>query len=343
MKITLSEKTIEDILASDISIVAELLSVERGDLSLLARQKVLASGKLDLLYVHVDSLLLVELKVVPYYEGITVQMAQYYDCLRELQRQRRLVDLPIVKVALVTAAKPDEFEECERNGIRLVTYDPASVLSSFYEHFRRLSYFLDIQAGDYGVVRLGLLKSTLHRLAEGDTISEICAAEERSKNTIRNRLSVAAHLGLVTKFRRQYYMTDFGDEVLQRDDRDADDQLAPGQVELLSDFVRSSPYFSPITYAILSLLETVFVLSKNEYPVPHDAVQEYFVKSVGKEQTWRTERARQTATYIFANYACELDYLAKVGDHFYLTPTGVQAILLLQLNRSIKLIEGVRV
>ena len=51
-------------------------------------------------------------------------------------------------------------------------------------------------------------------------------------------------------------------------------------------------------------------------------------------------RARQTATYIFSNYACELEYLVKVNNEFFLTPKGIQAILLLQLNRSIKLIES---
>ncbi len=340
MNISLSERTIEDILASDKAILAEVLSVEPGDLSLLARQKVLETGKLDLLYVHRDELLLIELKVVPFYHELIHQIDGYCECLRELQRQHRLVDLQIAKIALVTGADPKDIQQCEHSGIRLVTYEPEFVLSEFYERFRSLSHFLEIRSGDYGVVRLGLLKSTLQLLADGNSISQICSTENRAEKTIRNRLSVAAHLGLVSRLRHEYYLTDFADEFLQQGNAAIDDEFSSEQIEILSDFVRNNPYFSPITYTILSMLETVFVLAKNEYPVPHDPVRDYFVKSVGKEQTWSTARARQTATYIFSNYACELEYLARAGNYYYLTPKGIQAILLLQLNRSIKLIEA---
>lgn len=93
-------------------------------------------------------------------------------------------------------------------------------------------------------------------------------------------------------------------------------------------------------FILFSIIETVFFLSKNSYPVPNDSVIDYFVKSVGKTETWKTPKAKSTATYIFSNYACELEFLAKINNEFYITPKGIQAILLLQLNRSIKLIES---
>ncbi|MDM8532353.1 hypothetical protein QUF63_14355 [Anaerolineales bacterium HSG25] len=81
------------------------------------------------------------------------------------------------------------------------------------------------------------------------------------------------------------------------------------------------------------------MLAKSLYPVPREIIQDYFVKSVGKTKTWKTEKARKTASDIFSNYACELELLADINNHFYIAPKGIQAILLLQLNRSIKLIE----
>ncbi len=90
------------------------------------------------------------------------------------------------------------------------------------------------------------------------------------------------------------------------------------------------------------MVETIFILAKSVYPVPKDAVRDYFIKSVGKGQTWKKARSRQTATNTFANYACELHFLVNVSNHFYITPRGIQAILLLQLHRSIKLIESRR-
>ena len=76
------------------------------------------------------------------------------------------------------------------------------------------------------------------------------------------------------------------------------------------------------------------------YPVPIKDAEDYFVKSVGKSDTWKAKKTKETATYIFSNYACELEFLTKINNTFYLTPKGIQAILLLQLNRSLKLIES---
>ena len=337
---TLSERIIEDILSADKSILAELLSASPVDLSLVGRQKSVTSGKIDLLYLHQDELLLIELKIVGFYDGVIDQINGYYEDLKELQRQRRLVDAAIRKVVLVTAAISEDFAKCREHSIQLLTYEPETVLSRYYENFRELSQFLKIQSSDYGVVRLGLIKSTLYLLSKGKDVEEICGVENRAQKTIENRLRVSALLNLVVKYKHDYFLTDFGNLLLQIGDLKVDDRFNDKQVEKLSEFVKENPFFSSITYTIFTILETVFVLAKNQYPVPNDAVIDYFVKSVGKGQTWKTRRARETATYIFSNYACELQLLAKIGNSFYLTPKGIQSILLLQLNRSIKLIES---
>lgn len=49
-KISLSEKVIEDIFVLDKSIISEILKVSYSEISLLARQKTVNSGILDLLY-----------------------------------------------------------------------------------------------------------------------------------------------------------------------------------------------------------------------------------------------------------------------------------------------------
>ena len=343
MNSPVSERVIEDILSSDRSILAELLSVDPSGLSLIARQKALRSGKLDLLYLYENELLLIELKAVSFYDDIIHQINGYYEDLKELQGQHKLIDADIRRIILVTDCSPDDIKKCQAESVRLIPYRPEHVLSKYYENFRELSYFLKIQSADYGVVRLGLLKSTLKLLSSGKSTQEISQAEARSEKTIRNRLSVASLLGLVSKFRGKYFLTDFGTAFLDADEPSlSDDRLSDNQVELLSNFVKENPFYSSITYTLSAIIETVFVLAKNTYPVPEEAVRGYFVTSVGKGQTWRTDRARETATYIFSNYACELHFLVKVGNHFYLTPKGIQAILLLQLNRSIKLIESQR-
>ena len=336
----ISERIIEDILSSDKSILAEIISVNPTNLSLIARQKALKSGKLDLLYLHENELLLIELMVENFHFDMVRQINAYLKDLRELQAQNKLINGEIRKVILVREARTEDIEKCKENSIQVLTYKPEHVLLKYYENFRELSYFLKLQSGDYGVVRLGLVKPTLQVLSKGKNIREICAIEDRSEKTIRNRLSIAKLFGLVVKTKEKYFLTDFGNVFLEAGDEKIDDALSNKQIELLSDFVKGNPFYSSITYTIFSVVESVFVLAKNMYPVPIDAVQDYFVKSVGKTETWRADRARETATYIFSNYACELQFLAKVNNRFYITPKGIQAILLLQLNRSLKLIES---
>jgi hypothetical protein len=334
-----SEKVIEDILVSDKSILSEILSVNFSDLSLIARQKIIQSGKLDLLYIHRDEILLIELKAVPFYKEIIIQINNYEKDLLELQNYNKLIKSKIKKIIFATNANENDYKLCAEHSIDLIVFKPEIVLSKYYDNFKELSAFLKIQAGDYGVVRLGLLKNTLNYISEGLTIAEIAKLENKSEKTIRNKISVAQLLSIVGKLRDNYYLTDFGNQLIESGEKIVDDRLNQEQIDLLSNFIKDNPFSSSITYSILSLIESVFVLSKNVYPVPNLDLMDYFVKSVGKSNTWRMPKSRLTATYIFSNYACELEFLVKVNNDFYITPKGIQSILLLQLNRSIKLIE----
>lgn len=335
-----SERVVEDILSADRSILADILRLKTEGLSLIAQQKALESGRLDLLYLYEDELLLIELKVVPFYDDIVRQVDGYYRDLKILQEQHRLIDADIRKVVLVTDASEQDVAKCKAQSIHIVRYEPQHVLTKYYENFKQLSYFLTIQSADYGVVRLGLLNTTVWLLSSGRTIKEICQIQSRSPKTIRNRLSVAALLNLVTRYGQAYYLTEFGNAFLEKGARKADDRLTDSQAELMCSFVAENPFHSSMTYTILSMVEAIFFLAKNSYPVPRSSVQDYFVKSVGKERTWRRPKARETAAYIFANYSAELGLVSRIDDCFYITPKGIQAVLLLQLNRSIKLIES---
>ncbi|MCX8472677.1 MAG: hypothetical protein ORN85_03415 [Sediminibacterium sp.] len=90
----------------------------------------------------------------------------------------------------------------------------------------------------------------------------------------------------------------------------------------------------------MSVVDTVFILSKTEYPIKYENFQDFFVRSLGKDKTWTKPQAQLTGTYHFANYAEELGFIQKVDNHLFLTPKGIQAILIFQLNRSIKLINA---
>jgi hypothetical protein len=333
MEISISERVIEDILSVDKSIISEIISKNYSDLNLLARQKIVSSGILDLLYLHKDELILIELKVVSFYRDIIDQINGYEKDLLNLQSSNKILKAPLKKIILVTAFKNEDFHLCSSNNIELLKYSPSEILSKYYQNFKELSQFLKIQSGDFGVVRLGLLNSTLKYLGEGCNVTEISKNENKSEKTIKNRISVAVHLNLVGKFKKGFYLTDFG-EKFNSLNNSVDDRLNEKQRILLADFVKENPFYSQITYTIFAMVESVFILSKNSYPVPKEKVKDYFVKSVGKSGTWQADKAKETATYIFSNYAIELEFL---GVHFKLTrlSCGFKFSLYEFINRSI--------
>lgn len=335
----ISEKVIEDIFTIDKSILAELLSVNPSELSLVSRQKILNSGKLDLLYLCNDELILIELKVVRFNSDIIKQIQSYYNDLIELQKKNKLIKANIRKYIFVLSSSENEKNHCQSFSINVIDYKPKEILFKSYENFKELSHFLKIQSGDYGVVRLSLLSSTINYISEGLSIKNLCDLEGKSEKTIKNRISIGILLNLISKYKGEYFLTELGNEFNSTYKKNAD-TLNQSQKELLSNFIKENPFYSSVSYTILSLVESVFVLSKNNYPVSFNSLKDYFIKSVGKSNTWKAAKAQTTATYIFSNHACELDFLIKISNNFYLTPSGIQMVLLLQLNRSIKLIES---
>jgi len=340
MNSQISEKIIEDIFSSDKSILADILKINQSDLSLVTRQKILNSGRLDLLYLYNNELLLIEIKIIPFSKDIVDPIDNYYDDLTNLQCENRLIKSKIRKFILVNGFKSGDVEFCKKHNIELYDYDPKYVLNKYYENFKELSHFLKIRSGDYGVVRLGLIKRSLILLSQGKGVDELSKIQLKSLKTIRNRLSVAMLLNLVFKHDQDFYLTDFGNQFIEIQDSNLEDRLNLDQSEFLATFIIENPFFSSITFTIITLVESIFVLSKSVYPVSFDILIEYFVTSVGKSSTWQRPKARKTATYIFSNYACELGFTTKYGDSFFITPKGIQAVLILQLNRSIKLIKS---
>ena len=339
----ITEKVIEDILSADKSILADVLSVNQGDLNQIARQKKFDSRRiLDLLYLYQNELLLIEIKAVPFYSDIIAQINDYYNELIKLQAQSKLIKTKINKIILVTDAKKEHIATCEGEQIKLIKFDIEEILLKYYLNFRELSVFLKIQPSNRGVTRLYLLKKPLLLFEQGISIEEICRIENKLKNTINNRFAVAELLGLIEKDKREFSLTKLGKKVLAADDFTSDERFSVNQFELISEFVKDNPFYSQITFSIMSVVDTIFILSKAQYPVRYETFQDFFVRSLGKDKTWTKPQAQLTGTYHFANYAEELGFIQKVNNHLFLTPKGIQAILIFQLNRSIKLINARR-
>jgi len=93
-----------------------------SDLSLIARQKIVSSGKLDMLYLHKDEILLIELKIVPFYKEVITQINNYEMDLLVLQKQNKLIKSNIRKIVVVTEAKENDYLLCEEHKINITVY-----------------------------------------------------------------------------------------------------------------------------------------------------------------------------------------------------------------------------
>lgn len=339
-----TEKILEDIFTTDVNLLGNVLSINASELSLIARQKRFEDKKiLDMLYLHKDNLLLIELKAVPFYDEIIPQINHYEAELKKLQNNSKLIRTDIDKIILVTDAKQDDFKKCDAENIKLIKFSIEDVLGEYYLKFKELSAFLNIEPASRGVTRLYLIKSTIELINKNHSFDEICDIENLASNTIHNRLAVSNLLNIIDKpnrNKREYNLTNLGKEILKLNDNISEDRFNAQQINLIANFVKENPFYSQITFSIMSVVETIFILSKAEYPVKYDIFQDFFIKSLGKNKTWKQPKAQLTGTYHFTNYAEELGFIQRIDNKLFLTPLGIQSILLFQLNRSIKLINA---
>ena len=90
VSVEVRESEIEDIFAQYPILLRRILELT-ADIFLVARQKILPSGRLDLVYSHLSDLLLVELKVEPFQESFLNQVTEYRNDLVSLQQRGEFV------------------------------------------------------------------------------------------------------------------------------------------------------------------------------------------------------------------------------------------------------------
>ncbi len=105
-------------------------------------------------------------------------------------------------------------------------------------------------------------------------------------------------------------------------------------------FILSDPFFSGVTFGILTLVSSIFELSKNTYPVPLELVAPHFISAAGLNYRWDSEKAVQHGVRMYTNYSTDLGLIGKIGSNYFVTPSGLNFVLLLNMHRSLKLIEN---
>jgi hypothetical protein len=118
------------------------------------------------------------------------------------------------------------------------------------------------------------------------------------------------------------------------------DELTEEQAALLRAFIVDNPFATPTVYGIFSVVQSVFDLARNTYPVPWSLLLPYFRDYTGNHFGWSSVKTWYHGTRMYSNYAIELGLLGRQNRALFLTPVGIRFILMLQLHKSIKMVDA---
>lgn len=342
----ISEIQVEDALTTNLSYLQRILQLP-NELKLISRQMRLKDGeqRLDLLVSSGKDICLVELKVSKYSGKYVDQIISYANELKNLQWQNKLLEGPLKLFLLVTQATKEQIRSAKAKDISLIIYEPIEVLKNYYQNLTLLAPFLRIKPNDYGVFSLGLINRTLLKLYEREkSQKEIAIKLGLSIGSVHNHLRIAKEFGLVRERNKNYFLTDIGDKyIAQTPEGVLVDRLSQEQISILKQFIAKDPFYSSSVFGIYSIVESSFLLSRNIYPIKLTDLQQMFKTVAGKSYEWRATRSISTATYTFLNFAIDLELLGKIGKKIVITPSGFKFILMLQLHKSIEMIESLTI
>jgi len=336
------ESEVEDALIAYLDILKEILNVDK-EVRLITRQLRLIEGKkrLDILLAVGDEIFLIELKTEPFHIDYIKQILTYKEELEKLQQEKKLIGGMIVPVLLVTNFKEKDLKTCEEGGIKIYNYSPIDILTKYYDKVASIAKFMKIRPKDLGVFNIGLINRVMKGLENGlTTLKELSEFSQLSSRSIDHHLKFAAEFGLVTQRKNRFYLTDLGLEYISLEDESPTrDELSAEQAILLRNYIAKDPFSSPIVFGIYTIVESMFFLARNNYPVDLEELKGFFLKTSGKKHEWQTPKSLSTATYTYLNYAIKLGLLGKIGKQIVITPAGFRFILMLQLHKSIEMVE----
>ena len=84
----------------------------------------------------------------------------------------------------------------------------------------------------------------------------------------------------------------------------------------------------------------IFELSKNTYPVPLELASRHFIAAAGLRYRWDTEKAIKHGVKMYSNYGADLGLVGRIGNTYFVTPSGLSFVLLLNMHKSLALIEN---
>jgi Endonuclease NucS len=340
--VEIRETQIEDILVTSPVLVKDILKLEEQP-KLIGRQLQVPSGRLDMLYTHKDYLLLLELKVTTFQKRFIRQVLNYKADLTNFQNDGKLVKGEIKPVLLLPEVKGSDIKIAKNEGIACLSYNPEDVLRHFYsEKLRPITSFSELKPIDIGIWNIHLLNKFIYHVENTNSVKKLQKLVEGSPRTLYNKIKFAKELNIIHWIpgRDEIVLSDLGKSYVAARDPRFHETLSEEQASVIKKFVIQNPFYSSVVLGIASVVECIFALSKNTYPVPVPYLMEYFTYYSGKIFDWQTEKAKSHGSRMYSNYAIELGLLAKTDNNIYMTPEGFKFTIQMQLHKSLRLMDN---
>ncbi len=287
---------------------------------------------------------LLELKVGAFEERFVDQIVQYKNELAQLQSEDKLVNGFIDAYLLCSLMTDAQKQKCLELDVYPVEYSPEGVLDSFFARLSSQAGFMFLKPADHGLWTIHLLNRLLYAMSEAQSKKQLSAEVGLSESTIGSYLRFAEDLNLVEKSDKKFRLTGLGKKyVWNRDNQALVDYISDEQTRILQESIIKDPFAGRVILGIYTMVEVVFNLAKNTYPVPLDMITSNFRESSGKFFEWSSPKSAFDGTRMYSNYAIELGLIGRLGDRFYLTPDGVRFILLLQLHKALQIVDALRI
>lgn len=261
-------------------------------------------------------------------------------------------------------------QTCPRK-IAVSQFDPGLVLQLFREHWiennkffqmkpKQVIFYLKAFGLTHKVYRLYLNKITrflngldslpqsvndlYDRLVRNNELSHVFYGKGKStKMALLNYLAQCIVFGLVRVEKISgvwtiIALTERGVRFVEYGE--GSDEVTTKQSKLLVDEVLlENPFEHGAILGICLFVESVFELSKNIIPVPHDYLSSYFLKKSGTEKDWNSDRGREEIPTHYGNISEQLGLVRRqIGKMWYITPLGIDMVVRFQLAKAVRML-----
>jgi hypothetical protein len=182
---------------------------------------------------------------------------------------------------------------------------------------------------DIGIWNIHLINKFIFDLQSVTSIKKLQTQYIGAAKSLYNKIKFSSEFNLIDWTPNTDYivLSEMGKKYIALKDAECFDRLSEKQAVLLRNYVMQNPYSSAIVLGIASLVESVFSLSKNTYPVAIAQLTKYFTYYSGKIYDWKTDKSQFHGVKMYSNYAIELGLIAKTDNHVFLTPDGFKFVI----------------